>query len=377
MTDKKTDIPREVMEAAGEWFDILKQEPVADDDRQAFVDWFMRSPVHVEEFIRVSALHDHLSSELKSQPEWLANIIDQAGTNIVNINDFEQQHVAYEEKTTKQRWIWMKAVASIAFVGMLIGVIAGITDIYQESENIEVITTKLGEQHSVLMDDGSVVQLNTNTKIHININSTVRHVDLIKGEAIFQVAKDPARPFRVAINSVIVEAIGTVFNIYRQEEQIIVTVVEGLVGVTPATNMDSASIQPNKQYLNSQKRSEVTKRSESSDSVLELAVGYQLAISNDGMMLRSQVVDVNDVTAWTQRRLVFDNDTLKDIVNEFNRYNRDSLIVTDPTLNTRRITGVFNANDSEAFIVLLQSLGNIRIEKGVDGSRQVSRLYTQ
>jgi transmembrane sensor len=375
--DQKSDIPHEVTEAAAEWFDTLKQEPLAEDRRKAFVDWFMRSPVHVEEFIRVSALHDHLSSELKSQPDWLADVISGMETNIVNITDFEQQRVIHEEETVTQRWSWMKIAASIACIAILIGVMAGLTDVIRSNDNIEVIATTLGEQRSVLLDDGSVVQLNTDSRIRVKIDSTVRYVELLQGEAIFQVAKDKARPFQVDSGTVIVEAIGTRFNVYRQEEQVVVTVVEGIVAVSTVGTAEEELEQYSQQHVASRQENAIAPSRKQSDPIIQMKVGHQIAVSNDGTIHQLEAVNLDRVTAWTQRRLVFDNDTLETIVNEFNRYNRESLIVADPNLQSRRITGVFNANDPDVFLALLQSLGGVQIERTIDGSRQLSRLDFQ
>lgn len=365
--DKSIDMSLHVTEAAGEWLDVIKQEPVTEAQRQAFVDWLLRSPMHVEEFIRVSALHQQLSGVLKMQPTWLEKIISEAQDNVVKLSQFEDPDVTKDEKTEKRSGAWMKVAAAVAGIAILAGVMVGQID-STLVDDAQIVSTRLGEQRSVLLDDGSVVELNTDSEIRIAMDSQFRQVELLKGEAIFQVAKDPNRPFQVNSGSVMVEAIGTRFNVYRQDEEVIVTVVEGLVEVSKVEETVQVTVDSG----NKPETLEIQAK-----PVAYLSAGNQVAVSQTGAVRQEEIVNLDKVIAWTDRRLVFDNDTLEHIVSEFNRYNRSSLTIVDSELRKRRLTGVFNANDPDAFLALMQSLGGVSIKPTVDGSRQLSRLDHQ
>lgn len=88
-------------------------------------------------------------------------------------------------------------------------------------------TRSIGQQTLFTLDDGSVVHLNTQSILTVRMTESSCDLDLTRGEAMFEVAKDPTRPFRVKSGSVVVQVIGTRFNVYRRNDGVQVTVVEG------------------------------------------------------------------------------------------------------------------------------------------------------
>lgn len=353
-------VPFEVTEAAGEWFDQLQQEHVAEEQRDKFVRWLLRSPTHVEEFLNVMAMHDHFSSELKKQPEWLDKLLHDVKDNVVALSEVEKSPTSAEKEPTSTTNVWMKVAAAFAGIAIFASVIFSQLGV----DTTEVVSTAIGEQRSVVLADRSVVDLNTDTQIQITMDESVRHLKLIKGEAIFQVAKDPSRPFRVESDSVVVEAIGTQFNVYRKLDELVVTVVEGLVAVSHK-EIENLAVE-HKNPKNNIAGLGKTGLSTIMDVVVQLSEGNQATIKKNGNVRKEAAVNLEQVTAWTERRLIFDNETLENIVKEFNRYNRSSLSIIDPAMEKRRLSGVFNANDPEAFLNLVNNLEGINIELTLD-----------
>ena len=362
--DKKC-LNLEVTEAAAEWFDVLRQEPVAVEQRDAFVSWLLRSPTHVEEFLYVMAMHEHFSSELKKKPQWLDEILSDAKDNVVALSEVENIAIVAERKSISTTRAWLKIAAAFACVAVLLGVIFNQRPI--DHKDIEVVSTTKDEQRSVLLDDGSVVDLNIDTQIQINMGDSVRYVKLIKGEAIFHIAKDPARPFRVDTDPVILEAVGTEFNVYNNQDELVVTVVKGQV-VVSHKEIDNFIADRNNPQNNVGKLGDVdTNLSKNMDIVIQLSAGDQFIINRDGDIQQEKSVNLEQVTAWTERRLIFDHETLENIVKEFNRYNRASLSINDPALGNLRISGVFSANDPEEFLNLVHNLEGTDIELTLEG----------
>ena len=186
-----------------------------------------------------------------------------------------------------------------------------------------------------------------------------REVTLLKGEAMFEVAKDPARPFRVRLGSVIVEANGTRFNVYRREDATTVTVEEGRVSVT--TNEDDRTAFD----LPAQGLDGV---SEQHVAVLVLKAGEEARAFSDGDLVKIEKPDFEKSTAWRERRLVFRSDSLETVAEEFNRYNRRRIDIQVRPKDSRNITGTFDADDPEAFVAFLEkdaSLSVIRYEERI------------
>ena len=356
----------EITEAAAEWFNVLRLEPVAEEKRDAFVTWLLRSPTHVEEFLHVMAMHEHFFSELKKKPQWLDEVLSDAKDNVVALSEVKDIAEVTEKESTSTTRVWLKVAAAFAGVAILLNIFVKQEPVEHISN--EIISTTIGEQRSVLLDDGSVVDLNTDTQIRIALSDSARYIKLIKGEAIFHVAKDPTRPFRVDADSVMVEAVSTAFNVYRQQDELVVTVVEGMVVVSRKEIENFIEDENERQNDVDSLGAAGVNQSKKLDKVMQLSEGDQVTINQDGNIHEEKAVNLDQVTAWTERRLIFDNETLENIVREFNRYNRSSLSIHDPALAKLRISGVFSANDPEEFLNLVHNLAGTDVELTLDGT---------
>lgn len=351
----KSEVEITVTEDAAEWLDRLQVQNVAEEVRTGFVDWLLRSPVHVEEFLRLSSLRAELDKTLSRDPEWLGEILASVDSNVIDLSPGREMPIAYDSKN----WRGLRG-GRYAAVVVIIALLLGTWAIWSGGRDSLEITTALGEQRSLVLADGSVVELNTETRLLVKLSQSERRVDLLQGEAIFQVAKDPMRPFRVRSGDAWVEAIGTRFNIYRQAEQTIVTVVEGRVAVVPE------KLEPGVVLV--EDSSEALAGGVAA-TVMELTAGQEVSIRRDGSAAKPAPANVERTTAWTDRRLVFENDTLGQIIAEFNRYNHNHLIIGDQALRERRITGRFDANDIEGFLALISSLEAIDTRVDANGNR--------
>ncbi|MBO9708903.1 MAG: FecR domain-containing protein [Caulobacter sp.] len=186
--------------------------------------------------------------------------------------------------------------------------------------------TRLGEIRRVPLADGSLVAINTKTALDVAMKPRSRQITLREGEAWFQVAKDPDRPFVVAAGTVRVRAVGTAFSVRRADEDgasVDVMVTEGVVETW--IEGDPASRR---------------RLSAGSRVVLASAVSPQVAESPS---------EIERSLAWRNGEIALDGESLEQAARLFNRYNSRQILIDDPTLARERFVGLFQTNEPESF----------------------------
>lgn len=205
------------------------------------------------------------------------------------------------------------------------------------------------------LPDGSTVELNLGAEIAVAFTAGKRSVQLIRGEALFAVAKNPARPFVVTAGNVEVRAVGTAFSVRRDSQHVNVLVTEGRVAVERSETAASA---------------EATAAPGTEPVFLE--VGRQVAVpigAPEVAPLQIRAVSNDELAAalaWRDKRIEFTDTPLSVAVMLFNRQNRVQISIANEALFRRLITGVFWADDAEGFVRLLETGFNIRAERSGD-----------
>jgi len=204
------------------------------------------------------------------------------------------------------------------------------------------------------LEDGSVIELNAGAKVEVHYTPEERRVQLVRGEAHFTVAKNHDRPFIVSADKVAVRAVGTAFSVALDQKEVSVLVTEGTVQV--AEHAEAASPAGPAGATDPVSGAEVPVA-----TAVPLSAGQQTVIALDSGM--RAVPDIQDLTpaqmerslAWQGMRLEFREMPLSDVVNEFNRYNRQKLVVNDAETAAILVAGTFRADNVEAFVRLLDS----------------------
>lgn len=179
--------------------------------------------------------------------------------------------------------------------------------------------TRIGGFTRVVLEDGSVIDLNTDSEVRVRMRAGERYVRLVRGEVRFQVAHDASRPFVVAAANADVRAVGTAFSVrLRDSRQVDVLVSEGSVAVAAAQVAHAPPVQAG-----------------------EAAV----VLANRMSVRRIEPQQLERRLAWTTGRLQFRGETLGEAVVEFNRYNRRQLRIADPSLVPLQVGGTYNATD--------------------------------
>jgi len=228
-------------------------------------------------------------------------------------------------------------------------------------------STAVGEQRSITLSDGSVVFLNTNSEVRVRLARTGRNIDLLRGEARFQVAKSPQRPFVVATSDATIRALGTVFNVAMSQDGTQVAVIEGRVELRERT-ASPASV-PDAVPESSPAGSAVGPKKQQAQ--IELAAGQRAAVTTRGI-LSDVGPSIESVNAWTERRLVFRDKTLAEVVRQFNRYRQQPLVIDDPRLAGLRVSGTFDPSDPDSLLTYLGAVEAVQVRALADGSVHLS-----
>ncbi len=190
--------------------------------------------------------------------------------------------------------------------------------------------TEIGGMAAVPMSDGSKVTLNTDSEIRVAVTDTERRVDLKQGEAFFEVAKDPARPFVVSVGDQRFVAVGTKFSVRRDADSVRLVVTEGRVRVERAGA--SAAL-----------------------PVAQVSAGGIARTSEGGTLLEEQPLPVaEEILSWRNGFLIFRGTPLEEAVAEFNRYNTRQIVIEDQAVAALRIGGNFRSTNVDAFVRLLE-----------------------
>jgi transmembrane sensor len=233
----------------------------------------------------------------------------------------------------------------------------------QDAPPAQTISTAIGEHRPVVLADGSRMHLNTRSTARVVFSKVRRRIQLDAGEGYFDVAKDAARPFEVAVGSTIVRAVGTRFLVHRQANgQAEVTVFEGVVELVKA-QADATALGGG--------------RAQPSQPPVRLVVGQSATEHEQVVVLRSFPEPALDQKlAWQHDRIVFDNTPLAAAVEQVNRYGTVPLVLGDDVPRDVRVSGAFSTRDIPVFRRSLEQGFGLRVEQRPEGyliSRSGSR----
>lgn len=302
---------------AAAWFARLQRDDCPASDRNAFERW-LDEPAHAVAYARVEAAWER------------AHRLKAAGAGVG------------DAAPVAAPALWTRRAAAV----LAVGVGGGLAYASSTLGGGARYSTAVGERRTVKLEDGSDVELNTSTELHTRFSEHRRDIQLVSGEALFHVAKDPQRPFVVHAQDAQVRAIGTAFNVRIREKLVEVTVTEGVVSVNEAASPMKSARRP----------------------VRPVTAG-QGAVVGSGAVARLtlQDEDLQRRIAWRDGLIELRGETLEQAVGEFNRYRTGKLVVADPTLAGVRVGGSFGTGDSERFLAALKEGFHIRAVEGDGG----------
>ena len=338
---------------AAEWFVRLRDDRLGMRHRERNVQWLKQSPAHIAELLRIQQVYKALrAANLEQRPP------GPPGEPESNVIELVPRTAPLQSPPTRptqsrlrfQTWKIAASVACLA-VSLLLGFIAKVAWLDRTLES------ELGEWRIATLTDGTQVRIGPGSLLRVASGDNHRSVRLVRGEAMFTVAKDHSRPFFVTSEMVGVLAVGTEFRVSRRGGEDIVVVTEGAVAVyrdgrdavhgslpqTPATIADATG-------------------------GVALIAGEQVSVSKSRPVSK-QKVNIDHETAWADGWLMYENKTIAEVAGEFNRRNRVKIVVEDASIAERRLAFFRgSATDPESFVAALgidPSITIVRDDPGV------------
>ncbi len=320
-------------EAAAYWVLRLDAPDCTPADRAAFEKWRTAHKSHATAYAAarraLAAVDQHLGSkELTALGERV----------------FEETR---RSRWTGYRWAGVGIAASVLIgVALHRGIVVEPDVAALPQDDPATYETAVGERSTVVLPDDSVVTLNTNTLLQVGFaqGSDVRRVVLERGQAHFDVEKDP-RPFEVLAGGRRIEALGTTFDVRIDTELgVLVTLLEGRVAI------DEDAVHA---AVGSPRSGDEASSNAGPVPPTVLRAGEQLIARPDEPQ-QVVPVDVERIVGWREGRLVFRDDPLGEAVKEINRYSTRKLFIDDERLEGIQIGGVFKAGSTESFVAAVE-----------------------
>lgn len=336
-----------------EWLLRFSEAEVDAAARGEFNEWLRTSPEHVRAYLRVAAFWQEAGHiDGKQGPRDIDALVSHAGKEG---NVFPLALGPHSTAVAADNNLFQRSRRLVAIAATIV-VMAGAALAYQHLTR-DIYETRIGEQRTVNLPDGSTLVLNADSRIRVHYSDTERTIDLDAGQALFKVARNPARPFVVRSADASVRAVGTQFDVYRKANGTTVTVVEGKVKALASGIGSAAPV-----FLTAGEQLTIPK--------IDIARTKSRGPGATDPAPEVRPVKVEEATAWTAGLLVFDGAPLADVVQEFNRQNIKPLVIeNDPELALLRISGSFPANGSERITRFLEERFGVVVDETRDDIR--------
>jgi transmembrane sensor len=325
-----------VVDAAARWYARVHAPDCTGRDREEFEDWLRANPEHWRAY---------------AEAERTVRRFDQLIEQDDGLRELADEICGEPTVTPRRRWAVPAALAASLIVAM---VAVRVADVVEHAPPAETFATRPDEQRDVTLADSSVVHLDVGSEIAVDIGERTREITLIRGRALFDVAKDRERPFIVTAGRMRTTALGTRFQVQRGSERVVVVLTEGSVSVAPVDKETAAEAMPWEERL---------------------APGEQLSLEGLGGTPVKSSVDPYMATSWSRGRLVFRGTPLPEALEEVNRYSTRKLRLADSSLASLRVGGNFIAGDSELVLSAFEAALPLRSVDGGGGEILLFRRY--
>ncbi|KMM74052.1 iron dicitrate transport regulator FecR [Xanthomonas sp. NCPPB 1128] len=342
---------RSAIADAAHWHAVQRMQPLDTKQEQQLLDWLTASPQHLREYLAMQRVAGDLGEALRGMDLDVDALLASddadatAAGNVIALPVPQRATAATPARAARTnaapRWR-LAAAAAMCAVAVLVG---------WAWPRSQTYTTALGEQRSVQLADGSVVRLNAQTRVQATLTPWSRTLQLLQGQASFVVAAD-RRPLQVQASGLRVEDIGTTFDIALHPDQARIEVSAGRVHVWRQD-------QPQQPML------------------ADLGAGQSARIDTTDGRVELGNEDVAAMHAWWQHRIVFRDEPLANVAEDFNRLNRTRLLIDDADAGAMRLTGNLRGDDVAALRAFLDAQPTLQVHTGADGIHVRSRIPTQ
>lgn len=309
---------------AATWVAKLDSDQPNIDTLAAFKQWINQSPAHKKAFEDYVAVWDQLNT--------LTHLIPPS-----------------KQQVLKPRWFFIPFASPWAMACSTVLLVVAVM-LYQSfsGPNIERYTTAIGEQASFTLPDGSTALLNTGSQIEVRYTENSRAIQLLYGEAHFDVVSKANHPFEVFAGQGLVRAVGTAFSVYLRQNDVEVVVTEGVVEIDTLAPPKNSAPAP----------------APAPAAPATVSAGKQATYDRHTAqhILMAEMKKLEQKTAWHQGLLVFDDEPLENVVAEVGRYTKTKIIIPEQQVRQLKVGGQFKVGDTHAMFEALNISFNIHAQ---------------
>ena len=333
--------PEPAAQEAAAWVLLHEEGELSETNQRRFADWLAQDPAHV------AAYDDAL---------WA---LDAAARHAGDSQMLALRNAALAARGGRRRfWGWTGGIGLAAAAAA--GIVFWTAPVAQSPVGVatrfahnaadpraSTYQTGIGERAAISLPDGSVATLDTDSRIRVAYSGAARAVYLLKGQALFEVAHGKPAPFEVYARGQRITAVGTVFNVRIDGDEVRVSMVQGAVKVRPAATPDGDAGMPPKE--------------------ITLTAGETM-VAAPAQPLVVKPVPPRDVASWKGGLLIFNDQPLSDAVAEINRYTTHPIAIADTAVGNYRVSGVFKSNDPEHFAQAMAEVFPVEVTHAPDGA---------
>jgi transmembrane sensor len=337
------------LETAAEWFDRLRHEDLSPEAVASWQRWIAEDPAHRSAFDSLQEAWQRFEGvPMPALPTAAERMTDEY-TGEVPVSEWAARRRTSGWTRRLTRPFSLAAALGVLLIGA--GTVWHLMD-RSDSTVVSAFETHAAEHRDVRLPDGSAVSIGAKSLVWIRFQPGLREIVLDRGEAYFEVAKDPRRPFVVRVDSAAITAVGTAFNVRKTGTRVQVVVTEGAVNVsadasTSTVGSESARLQPVRLQAGKRWTGDLTAR--------VVSVSHALP---------------DTAAAWRAGRLEYVGEPLRYVVADVSRYSTMDIVIADPQLGDVPVTGTVFEEDIDGWLESLPAFIPVRVER-VGGDRVV------
>lgn len=307
----------DVLDEAEQWVVRMRSDRLTLQDQEHFSQWLAQSFLHRQAFDHVVDTLQ-MSGVVQYLPEYSPD------KNLKQVRRSKR----LKDLANSSAMFWRSGWVFSCFVAMLLVLLLYVYPTESE-QHIAYFKTTAGQQRSIDLPDGSHIKLNTQSELRVEYKKSKRLLRLLAGEAWFDVQPDNERPFIVRVGAGEVIAVGTSFNIYRQDTTTRVVVTSGVVDVVVEQGLPLSGRQ-------------------------QVQSDQQIDINPQGLGIVQHADQSSRALAWRHNKIIFDDVPLVAALTELNRYLATPVATTDPWLSDLTVSGTFSL---ESPLAILRAIG--------------------
>lgn len=330
-----------VAEQAARWFLLNREAALSEPQRLAFLDWMQRSPEHVREYLCALHLHRQVGAAMgMARQEAVApdRAVHGSLAKVVPLFASAPRTPAPRMRRARRGWMLAAAAACIA-----LGLGFGLLHLQPQAL---LLTAGHGQLRDLRLADGTQLRLNADSVVRVRMGWLSRRVELLQGEATFDIAAD-RRPFLVQVDGLQIRDIGTVFDVSRRLQGTRIGVMSGEV--------------------------EVWRSGTDARRLAQLDAGRVVLVDHGSGAVQRLDMPASMLLDWQQRKVSFLDERLDEVAAAFNRHNTVQVVVEDAAAASVRLSGSLDAHRVAALQAFLQRDARFAVRRDGDTVRVSSR----